>query len=227
MIVEQLTELLKQRPARPQRLVYASDATGCERKLTLSLLGVPATDAVSRDHWLWSAEIGTAIHQQLQSLFQQLYPDCQIELRVEEPGVLSGRIDVLARIGGKMTVIDIKTVSSREYRARTKIGQYKDQINLYGSLTGAEVGCILLVNRDSGELDEIVFDIDNERAEALLNRAAGIVALAKSGVIGRAEWFGSQYCALFCPYRTLCYDLDNTGFVGYNTTTVIEPEVFE
>ena len=227
MIVEQLTSLLKQRPARPQRLVYASDANGCERKLTLALLGVPATDTIERDHWLWSAEIGTAIHQQLQSLFQQLYPNCQIELRVEEAGILSGRIDVLAEIEGKLTVIDIKTVGSREYRARTKIGQYKDQINLYGRLTGAEVGCILLVNRDTGELDEIVFEIDTERAEALLNRAAGIVALAKSGVIGRAEWFGSQYCSLFCPYRTLCYDLDNEGFIGYNTPTAIEPEVLE
>ena len=227
MIVEQLTSLLKQRPAKPQRLVYASDANGCERKLTLALIGVPATDAVERDRWLWSAEIGTAIHQQLQSLFQQLYPNCQIEVRVEEAGILSGRIDVLVEIEGKLTVIDIKTVSSREYRARTKIGQYKDQINLYGRLTGAEIGCILLVNRDTGELDEIVFEIDTERAEALLNRAAGIVALAKSGIIGRAEWFGSQYCSLFCPYRTLCYDLDNEGFIGYNTPTAIEPEVFE
>lgn len=227
MIIEQLTNLIKTRPARPQRLVYASDANGCERKLTLALLGVPATDAVSRDSWLWSAEIGTAIHQQLQSLFQQLYPDCQTEVRVEEAGALSGRIDVLATIDGKLTVIDIKTVSSREYRARTKIDQYKDQINVYGRLAGAEIGCILLVNRDTGELDEIVFPIDTERAEALLNRAAGIVALAKSGIIGRAEWFGSQYCSLFCPYRTLCYDLDNNGFICYTTDTAIGPEAFE
>ncbi len=227
MIIEQLTDFIKTRPTRPQRLVNASDANGCERKLTLALLGVPATDAVSRDSWLWSAEIGTAIHQQLQSLFRQLYPDCQTELRIEEAGVLSGRVDVLVTVDGKLTVIDIKTVSSREYRARTKIGQYKDQINLYGRLTGAEVGCILLVNRDTGELDEIVFPIDTERAEALLNRAAGIVALARSRIIGRAEWFGSQYCSLFCPYRTLCYDLDNNGFIGYNTPTEIEPEVLE
>lgn len=206
MLVEKIIETVKNnRTLRRQRTVYASDIGGCERKITLSLLDMKKTDDVGRDNWLISAELGNVIHNWVQSLILYYYPNAQIEYRVEsDDGSVSGRVDAVVDTEEGRIIIDIKTVNSREFRERSKLDQWKDQINVYGTILFAAKGLILLVNRDTGELDEITFDIDYQRAGELIARAGKIVDYAKNGIVGIAEFAGSRYCSLFCPFFSRC-----------------------
>jgi len=111
-------------------------------------------------------------------------------------------------------VIDIKTVGAREWSARSKIEEYVDQISVYAVLVGAATGVILLVNRDTGEMEELRFDVDYTRAEALLEKARRLQTLAREGYIAEATAWGTDTCR-WCQYRKRCEVLDKTSVLVY------------
>ena len=73
---------------------------------------------------------------------------------------------------------------------------------------------ILLVNRDTGEMEEMRFEIDRARAEALLYKALRLQSLALEGRIAEAVAWGTEECR-WCPFRKRCEPLDKTGVLAY------------
>jgi hypothetical protein len=129
---------------------------------------------------------------------------------------VSGRIDaLLTDENDALTVVDIKTVSAREWASRSKLEEYVDQIGVYAALTDAQTGVVLLVNRDTGEMEEIRFDVDRTRAEALLDKARRLQALARDGYIAEATAWGTEECR-WCPFRKRCDPLDKSGVLVYS-----------
>jgi predicted RecB family nuclease len=138
----------------------------------------------------------------------------ETEVRVMS-GAISGRIDaLLVEDDNTLTVIDIKTVSAKEWASRSKIEEYVDQIGVYAALVEAQTGVVLLVNRDTGEMEELRFEIDRARAEALLYKALRLQSLAFDGRIAEATAWGTEECR-WCPFRKRCESLDKTGVLEY------------
>jgi len=203
----------KRRPVAARDRVYASEISNCDRRITFALLGcepdAPRSDSPS-------ALLGDAIHAHLEALLKEAFPGrVETEVRVVG-GAISGRIDaLLTDENDALTVVDIKTVSAREWASRSKLEEYVDQISVYAALTDAQTGVVLLVNRDTGEMEEIRFDVDRTRAEALLDKARRLQALARDGYIAEATAWGTEECR-WCPFRKRCDPLDKSGVLVYS-----------
>ena len=203
----------KRRPVAARDRVYASEISACDRRITFGLLGcepdAPRTDSPS-------ALIGDAIHAHLEALLVEAFPGrVETEVRVMS-GAISGRIDaLLVEDDNTLTVIDIKTVSAKEWASRSKIEEYVDQISVYAALVEAQTGVVLLVNRDTGEMEELRFEIDRARAEALLYKALRLQSLALEGYIAEATAWGTEECR-WCPFRRRCEPLDKTSVLEYS-----------
>ena len=202
----------KRRPVAARERVYASEISGCDRRITFGLLGCEP-DAPRGDSP--SALLGDAIHAHLEALLVEAFPGrVETEVRVMS-GAISGRIDaLLVEDDNTLTVIDIKTVSAKEWASRSKIEEYVDQISVYAALVEAQTGVVLLVNRDTGEMEELRFEIDRARAEALLYKALRLQSLALEGYIAAAVAWGTEECR-WCPFRKRCESLDKTGVLAY------------
>jgi len=202
----------KRRPVAARDRVYASEISACDRRITFALLGcepdAPRSDSPS-------ALLGDAIHAHLEALLMEAFPGrVETEVRVVS-GAVSGRIDaLLTDENDALTVVDIKTVSAREWASRSKLEEYVDQISVYAALTDAQTGVVLLVNRDTGEMEEMRFEIDRARAEALLYKALRLQSLALDGYIAEAKAWGTEECR-WCPFRKRCEPLDKTGVLAY------------
>jgi CRISPR/Cas system-associated exonuclease Cas4 (RecB family) len=203
----------KRRPVAARDRVYASEISACDRRITFALMGcepdAPRSDSPS-------ALLGDAIHAHLEALLKEAFPGrVETEVRVVG-GAISGRIDaLLTDENDALTVVDIKTVSAREWASRSKLEEYVDQISVYAALTDAQTGVVLLVNRDTGEMEEIRFDVDRTRAEALLDKARRLQALARDGYIAEATAWGTEECR-WCPFRKRCDPLDKSGVLVYS-----------
>jgi CRISPR/Cas system-associated exonuclease Cas4 (RecB family) len=202
----------KRRPVAARDRVYASEISNCDRRITFALLGCEP-DAPRGDSP--SALLGDAIHAHLEALLKEAFPGrVETEVRVMS-GAVSGRIDaLLTDENDALTVVDIKTVSAREWASRSKLEEYVDQISVYAALTDAQTGVVLLVNRDTGEMEEMRFEIDRARAEALLYKALRLQSLALDGYIAEAKAWGTEECR-WCPFRKRCEPLDKTGVLAY------------
>ena len=202
----------KRRPVAARDRVYASEISGCDRRITFGLLGCEP-DAPRADSP--SALLGDAIHAHLEALLVEAFPGrVETEVRVMS-GAVSGRIDaLLIEDDNTLTVVDIKTVSAREWASRSKIEEYVDQISVYAALVEAQTGVVLLVNRDTGEMEELRFVIDRARAEALLYKALRLQSLALEGYVAEAVAWGTEECR-WCPFRKRCEPLDKTGVLAY------------
>jgi len=202
----------KRRPIAARDRVYASEISYCDRRITFSLLGC-APDEPRGDSA--AALIGDAIHAHLEALLTEAFPGrVETEVRVLDDAV-SGRIDaLLLDDNDELTVVDIKTVGAREWATRSKVEEYIDQISVYAAMTGAQTGVVLLVNRDAGEMEEIRFAVDHARAEALLDKARRLQALAREGHIAEAVARGTEECR-WCPFRKRCEPLDKTRVLAY------------
>jgi len=202
----------KRRPVAARDRVYASEISACDRRITFALLGCEP-DTLREDNP--SALIGDAIHAHLEALLVEAFPGrVETEVRVVS-GAISGRIDaLLLEEDDTLTVIDIKTVSAKEWASRSKIEEYVDQISVYAALVEAQKGVVLLVNRDTGEMEELRFAIDRARAEALLYKALRLQSLAIDGRIAEATAWGTEECR-WCPFRKRCESLDKTSVLEY------------
>jgi len=206
------TVAAKRKPIAARDRVYASEISGCDRRITFALIGckpdAPRVDSPA-------ALIGDAIHTHLETLLEEAFPGgVETEVRVLDDAV-SGRIDALL-VGEDdvLTVIDIKTVGAKEWAARSKIEEYVDQISVYAALVDAQMGLIFLINRDTGEMEELLFPIDYARAEALLNKARRLQSLARNGRIAEATAWGTEECR-WCPFRKRCEPLDKENTLSY------------
>lgn len=181
---------------RQQKTVYASGVTDCARQIALSVIGLKK-EPTGEDYPQWSvvAEFGTAIHELVERWLREIGVLVRAEFRVTDPNnVLSGRVDALIRaaglepdpideetpdiealvdVAGEEYILDVKTVGDKDFKEGAwgrKFKKYVAQISVYGKILGVKKGLVLLVNRGTGELQDIEFDIDFDYADQLLAR---------------------------------------------------------
>lgn len=105
--------------AGPYRASWANKR--CDRDLYYALAGLPDSNELTiADHWRFG--IGHIVHEALQDVVQQLFPDAQPELNIDlrkigVPG--SSHADLKFEYEGKATLVEIKSVGGFRFKAAT------------------------------------------------------------------------------------------------------------
>lgn len=186
----------------------------CTRRLAYRLLDHPKTNEGTGYGDGWSAQVGTAIHAHLASIFEK-HEGFEVEKRVTIPGMAKGgSIDIF--MTGRGIVLDWKTTSPSGLKKYIKEGathQQLVQVNLYAygkKLAGHEVTHVALAYLPtSGALSDAHFEVhpyDEELAVAALARQDQIYALLTSLDLeaNPSLWFtmpkvASRFCN-YCPW---------------------------
>lgn len=244
---------------RPER-VYASQIKDCARKLAMGIMGFergPIGDA--HPEWIVSADLGSWLHERVESWLRDIGCLVKAEFNVKsEDGSLSGRVDALLadtvtpigdgqdiptacadgyealiEVAGEQYILDAKTISDKDFKVGVnsfKISGYVAQISVYGRLLGVKKGIILLVNRNTGELNDLEFDIDFDYADRLLERAADVMQAVKERKLPPAEEWGfategSYYCRNMCPFYRQCAAQQKDGSIQQALDDGVAPEM--
>lgn len=246
-VAEGLYKLIERRRQEyPQQRVYASQIKSCARQQAMGIMGfTKGKTGEGHPEWVVAAELGTWLHDRVEAWLKALGGLVRSEFRVSsEDGAISGRVDALMtspaetatdygahiEVAGEQYILDAKTVSEKDFKKgenSLKIPGYVAQISVYGRLLGVTKGIILLVNRNTGEMRDLEFDIDFDYADKLLERAARIVTMAEARQLPEAEEWGeggSYYCRNLCPFYRQCKDEQAHGGVQLALDNGAAPE---
>lgn len=183
----------------------------CTRRIAYKLLDWDKANEMQGGSW--SAQVGTAIHAYLASVFQKL-EGYLVEQRVNIRGNLAGTVDLYDTKNG--VVLDWKTTGPSKLAAYRKDGadpQHVVQVHLYAyglAKQGADVKKVALCYLPtSGNLTDLVMDIrdyDEQIALDAFNRLDSIHALLAAVDVESNPEIWSQIpaspdrlCA-WCPY---------------------------
>lgn len=237
----------RRREFRPER-VYASQIKECGRKLAMGIMGFEkGPTGEGHPEWIVSADLGSWLHERVEGWLRDIGGLVKAEFNVKsEDGALSGRVDALLadtvtpvvegtdlpaaredgyealiEVAGEQFILDAKTVSDKDFKAGVKsfkIPGYVAQISVYGRLLGVRKGIILLVNRNTGEFNDLEFDIDFDYADRLLERASKVMKATEERKLPAAEEWGpdaagSYYCRNLCPFYRQCAAQQKNGSV--------------
>jgi len=200
-------------PRSKQKAIGPSEAgQECTRKLAYKLLDWTETNVSAGSNW--SAQVGTAIHAHLASIFEKL-DDYEVEQRVTIRAGLSGTVDLFHIPSG--TVIDWKTTNNVDSKRRNPSNQNLVQVQLYGygkAALGVAVNKVALIYLPvTGSLDDLhveLHDYDEAVALAALARIDNIYTLLSTvdvetnpqmwQHIPTAPSRLCNYCPYFKPY---------------------------
>jgi len=200
-------------PRSKQKAIGPSEAgQECTRKLAYKLLDWNESNVSSGSNW--SAQVGTAIHAHLASIFEKL-DDYEVEQRVTIRAGLSGTVDLFHIPSG--TVIDWKTTNNVDSKRRNPSNQNLVQVQLYGygkATLGVQVNKVALIYLPvTGSLDDLhveLHDYDEGIALAALARIDNIYTLLSTvdvetnpqmwQHIPTAPSRLCNYCPYFKPY---------------------------
>lgn len=138
----------------------------CTRRLAYRLLDHPKTNEGTGFGDGWSAQVGSAIHAHLETIFSK-HEGFETEKRVTIPGMAKGgSIDLFITKGGRGIVLDWKTTGPSGLKKYIKEGATKQQliqVNLYAygkKLAGADVSHIALAYLPtSGSISDAHFEV--------------------------------------------------------------------
>ena len=214
--------------SREPRVLWATDLAGCPAHAFFSALfvsgGQPAGTA--------EAMLGRLVHASLEShLAARLLGDLGVETRSEHvlsaplpepPGWrVVGRPDLLVDDGGRVWVVEIKTVRSLDSGLYERGGVrdvWAAQVAVYAALASRELvdkefsGGFLVVVPRTGQVDPVVAELGADElvslGSRLLGEAPGIAGAVEDAwrggkpVVPRGPRWGWE-CRL-CPYRLVC-----------------------
>ena len=217
-------EWLKKKRAsdEPRELrVSASKIKDCARATVLQLMRFPEDPVgLGSPHWNIAALSGELLHSEIEMALKFLGLVRRSEFRVYSRAKdLSGIVDI--ELLGSPVILDIKTVGVTDFKEGawgSKVPGYMAQISVYGRLTNNSIGVILLLDRGSGKMLDLEFDIDPDFADKMLRRATKMVEYAKERKLPKPEKFDergkpSYECFAFCPFRKVCFLQQENGLV--------------
>lgn len=152
---------------------------GCWREKYLTLKGLYKKKYDSKA--IRTFAIGDAFHQLSMRTFFEKAEMANISIVATEVNIpqcddskyISGRTDCIIanRITGEINVVDFKSCGSWTF-GKVKKGEvsqtYKDQINMYLHFFKLKRGYLLFINKDKGEIEEVIVDYDEIRAKQIL-----------------------------------------------------------
>jgi len=197
---------------REQTRIYASGVTECRRKNAYSLMGtLKAPVGANNPEWAVVAEFGTALHALFEGWLVAIGLSEKAEFRLGNE-YWSGRADHRVAVDGVSYILDLKTVSRRDFAkgpTSEKFAKYRAQMALYCAEEGLETALVLLYCRDSGRLAEYTISVgDGGEARRWSARAAEIVLAVRRGELPVADDFRNGEptfgCRNFCPFLADC-----------------------
>ena len=152
---------------------------GCWRKKYLTLKGLYKEKYDPKT--IRTFAIGDAFHQMAMKGFFEKAEQANISIVASEVNIpegeetrhVSGRTDCIIshRGTGEMNVVDFKSCGSWTF-GKVKKGEvsqtYKDQVNLYLHFFKLKKGYLLFINKDKGDMEEVLVEYDEARAKLLL-----------------------------------------------------------
>lgn len=101
--------------AYPTRLRH-SDAGKCARAIAYRALRVPESDPMDLPG-VWVTSLGTMIHEAWQAVIADLYPDAEIEPKLQIEGLdASGHADAVIELNGRTILFELKTKGGFGYK---------------------------------------------------------------------------------------------------------------
>lgn len=202
-------QLRSERTEKVKEYIYASSVLDCARQQWYELNQVKGRDVYTDNpNWLVTAFEGDQLHLLVERALKAAGVLLYSEYKVGEETNLRGRVDDVIKVGNRLVVGDVKSVSHEDYLKGAhseKFTKYIAQLSIYGYFLNIRKGVIILIDRSKGNIQEIGLDLDFEYAETLLKRADWIIGLWKDGILPPAEIKGSRACNLFCPFVDKCY----------------------
>lgn len=186
--------------------VRASSVTDCERQWFYQIKQAEATDNPSfgKPQWKVSAFIGTAMHAALEMVFAWTDELHQQEFVVEVPGIFGGKVDL--NLPNRKVLIDYKTVKHADYQQGAlgeKVGKYFAQLSSYGAITGDEIAVVVLISRNTYEMQTIWLKLDEYYGASLIDRSREIMRQIKADELPKPEMLAKDGC-FFCTFKQRC-----------------------
>ena len=212
---------------RPTR-VRASSVSGCQRATFFDISRFAAVDVGRNNpHWRCSAAIGTEIHNILEAVLESMPLKSQTEYSVEIPGVFGGKVDGRVEVAGEQVLLDWKTIGNADFRqgtGLTKIEKYFAQLSSYAAVEGVTKAVVILVNRNTGALEELELVLDTAYGAQLIQRARTTMQYVAQKVVPQADKLGSREC-FFCQFARQCNaEVLAPGSTQYALDTFGRPE---
>lgn len=190
----------------PPSRVRASSVTDCERQWFYQIQQAEPTDDPSfgKPQWKVSAFIGTTMHAILEEIFKWTDETHQQEFNVEVPGIYGGKVDL--NLPNRKVLVDYKTVKHADYQQGAlgeKVGKYFAQLSSYGSLTGDSFAVVVLISRNTYEMQCIWLKLDEFYGASLIDRSREIMRQVRADELPKAEMLEKGGC-FFCTFKQRC-----------------------
>jgi CRISPR/Cas system-associated exonuclease Cas4 (RecB family) len=126
---------------------------------------------------------------------------------------ITGMVDGKIRIDGKLLPLEIKSMSPYNYDSingiadmvnadRYYLQKYPAQLTAYCLMTNESQAVLLLKNKVSGEIKDILFDLDFDYAEKLLQKVELVNKCVADGTPPPAVW--SENVCSDCDWQDIC-----------------------
>ncbi|MDI6603045.1 MAG: PD-(D/E)XK nuclease family protein [Patescibacteria group bacterium] len=140
------------------------------------------------------------------------------EVPIPPHQIISGRADIILKVGGERYVVDVKSISGRMNLTKMErpMPEHYEQVQLYLHFFKIKKGILLYVNKDTQELKDFVFDYDGYLIEKLLKRFENLKLKIESNIIpNRLSDYPINWQCQNCEYREIC-DIVSAGEINWD-----------
>jgi CRISPR/Cas system-associated exonuclease Cas4 (RecB family) len=199
-----------------------TDAFKCPRKVYYSWKKVESIN--TPETTLRIFDLGDAIHQRWQKIFDEMKIQIKNEFRIETEykGIpIHGYVDSICIIDNEPYIIEIKSqkdwngIHGTDYLKRPKL-EHEGQLQLYLHFTGIKKGILLYENKNTSELKEFEVEYDESFVKEILKDFEKLYAqIQLSDLPDKIKGANIEYypCS-FCEFRKHCFD--TTGLEQQN-----------
>jgi len=170
---------LEYKPHQSSGKFSLSGLGGCWRTKYLELKGLYKKKYDAKT--IRTFAIGDAFHQMAMKTFFEKAEQANISIVATEVNIpegpnskyVSGRTDCIIshRATGEMNIVDFKSCGTwtfNKVKEGTVAQNYIDQVNLYLHFFKLKKGYLVFINKEKGDIEEIVVEYDEPRAKLLL-----------------------------------------------------------
>lgn len=220
MILEGVKAYLESIPEdRPGNRITGSAIGKCDRQLAFKHHGIKG-DGGTWKNWIVFND-GDMAHDQLRAIIEKAVPHTGWELVDKERRVsitTPGGYEVVGHVDGVLRnldsdermLIEIKSMSSYAFEEGDIEDSYQAQMSGYMRALGLVEALFLCKNKNTGDVSERIYRIDNDLLDRRLQAVDKIIASKTPFQVersygannkGRLDW----HCA-YCPWWSKCWD---------------------
>ena len=191
---------------REQHHFYVTDAGKCGRAVFFKFKNAPRKEINANILRLF--DHGDHIHQLIMSplLSMREIHVVASEVNIPPQEIISGRSDAIVSDGKDLYVLDIKSMNSMIFdRLKEPKEENVDQLQLYLHYFRIPKGILLYVNKNTLDLKEFIIELDEKRAESLINSLKDVKKDIDEGFVpSRLFDYPSNWQCRYCQFRSIC-----------------------